>query len=226
MAPATKDSEVWVISVKSDGTVPETAEVSSVNNNSGGNVHIGTPLMGDFQFGGDVDIKNPSSSSEFLTKEVQTLIWFVIIFALLLFVVAVIQTKRERERKTSRALVFSYLQAFEPENIDVRHSATGGWHGTYVGPLAEGKSKSHSSIVKDSLFVDYDLGDFQTDPRTPRRQFTIGEEDDLGPNSPEEPLGTPYTDDEDRELDAVDLRIGSIPDIQEEETNPWGKEIV
>jgi hypothetical protein len=87
-------------------------------------------------------------------------------------------------------LVFSYLQAFDVEDIDVRQSATGGWHGTYVGKLAQGRvygsnieridvhsddeddeffadignsgktllsGFSHSSIVKDSLFVDYDM---------------------------------------------------------------------
>jgi hypothetical protein len=70
----------------------------------------------------------------------------------------VIKTQRRSENTTERALVFSYLQAFDVEDVDVRHSATGGWHGTYVGKLAQGEGmpQSHSSIVKDHLFVDYE----------------------------------------------------------------------
>ena len=61
-------------------------------------------------------------------------------------------------------MVFRYLQAFDVEEIDVTHSATGGWHGVYVGKLAKGKTRkvvpaaSHSSIVKDNLFYEYDIG--------------------------------------------------------------------
>jgi hypothetical protein len=74
---------------------------------------------------------------------------------------------RKEEKATERSTVFSYLHAFDLEDIEVRHSATGGWHGTYVGNLAKGEgsrlsqistssySGSHSSIVKDSIFLDF-----------------------------------------------------------------------
>lgn len=73
---------------------------------------------------------------------------------------------RKEEKGTERSTVFSYLHAFDLEDIEVRHSATGGWHGTYVGSLAKGEgarrspsssvffTPSHSSVVSDSLFVD------------------------------------------------------------------------
>jgi len=90
--------------------------------------------------------------------------------------------KKKREA-TERALVFSYLQDFDLEDIDVKQAATGGWHGTYVGSLADGLNMlanetvsssdgswdsgndfaeqrlsklSHSSVVRDILFMDYD----------------------------------------------------------------------
>ena len=96
--------------------------------------------------------------------------------------------KKKREAK-QRALVFSYLQGFDLEDIDVKQAATGGWHGTYVGSLAEGvnvldnasrsssdgswdcgnevveqklSKLSHSSVVRDILFMDYDEGVFSS----------------------------------------------------------------
>lgn len=95
---------------------------------------------------------------------------------------------RRKRKATGRALVFSYLQNFDLEDIEVKQAATGGWHGTYVGNLAFGlnvreddvplsdsfssirseasydddmvESKlsklSHSSVVRDILFMDYD----------------------------------------------------------------------
>jgi hypothetical protein len=59
------------------------------------------------------------------------------------------ETARRLEEETKRALVASYLQvssylqAFDTHDINVQHSNTGGWHGTYVGKLVEGESTSH-----------------------------------------------------------------------------------
>jgi hypothetical protein len=46
---------------------------------------------------------------------------------------------QKQEKVTEREMVFGYLQAFDVEDIDVRHSATGGCHGTYAGKLAKGQ---------------------------------------------------------------------------------------
>jgi hypothetical protein len=91
------------------------------------------------------------------------------------------QRKRAEAQKSS---IFAYLQAFDVEDIDLRKSPPGGWHGTYLNKLAYGINKAdtsgrvtealetapslasnrtfemspltttHSSIVKDSLFMD------------------------------------------------------------------------
>jgi len=86
------------------------------------------------------------------------------------------QRKRAESQKTS---IFAYLQKFDVEDIDLRKSPPGGWHGTYLNKLAYGINKSeteysgsysdtppedglfrdtkqlsHSSVVSDSLFMD------------------------------------------------------------------------
>lgn len=76
--------------------------------------------------------------------------------------------------------IFAYLQQFDVEDIDLRKSPPGGWHGTYLHKLAYGINKAemdnhspmyesgvsdvqeryeiapltHSSVVRDSLFMD------------------------------------------------------------------------
>jgi len=84
------------------------------------------------------------------------------------------QRKKLDAQKTS---IFTYLQQFDVEDIDLRKSPPGGWHGTYLNKLAyginDGEAASHaeesrgggsgsyetaplthSSVVADSLFMD------------------------------------------------------------------------
>merc|ERR1712238_163224 len=111
--------------------------------------------------------------------------FFLLISLGLLAVIAssglyLILSKKKEKEATERALVFSYLQNFDLEDIDVKQAATGGWHGTYIGSLANGvnvldedgevlvsdnidevtqrklNNLSHSSVVKDILFMDYE----------------------------------------------------------------------
>ena len=109
----------------------------------------------------------------------------LIVFAAIYFVS---RARHEKEVTTERAHVFAYLQAFDVEDVDLRHSATGGWHGTYMNKLSRGVNTAdldgstdfgssggsgssssdihrfsfetapltHSSIVRDSLFMDVD----------------------------------------------------------------------
>lgn len=44
----------------------------------------------------------------------------------------------KREATTDRGKVLNYLQNFDVEDIDLKHSATGGWHCSYVNDLARG----------------------------------------------------------------------------------------
>ncbi|KAL3925153.1 MAG: hypothetical protein SGILL_000595 [Bacillariaceae sp.] len=150
--------------------------------------------------GGDNDNIPDTLKSSVVVEQLYFMMAIVLLIVLGCFCFVCFK-RRQKEKNTERALVFSYLQAFEVEDIDVRHSAMGGWHGTYVGKLAKGEgdafddtdsvniesysdnddaidrrsqassdgdgsshdgsgsllsSFSHSSIVKDSLFVDYD----------------------------------------------------------------------
>ena len=46
--------------------------------------------------------------------------------------------KRKRSETDKKASIFTYLQQFAVEDIDLRKAPTGGWHGTYLHQLADG----------------------------------------------------------------------------------------
>ena len=56
-------------------------------------------------------------------------------------------------QKTS---LFAYLQQFDVEDIDLRKSPPGGWHGTYLhkidGKRYETAPLTHSSVVRDRIY--------------------------------------------------------------------------
>jgi len=116
--------------------------------------------------GGDLEPK--SSSSSFA-------VFFFIILALIGLFYFIERNRRRRQAESQKSQVFAYLQKFEVEDIDLRKSPPGGWHGTYLNKLAYGVNKAesegnnmnysdgvsleatpltHSSIVSDSLFMD------------------------------------------------------------------------
>lgn len=267
LASASKSNEVWIAQIPMDGTLPITTETSSEQNNDGGNVPIGQPVYDDGEqiippddppsspntpsdgidnSGGP---SNPtpimdSSSDDDGDDDRRSPLLVSIIVVLIIFAIGVIIVRRkqiQQERITERALVFSYLQAFEPEEIDVRNSATGGWHGTYVGKLHQGGAASHSSAARDNTFVDYDLGSPVEPNRAPRRKFVIGDDDDADEDMELDGHGDDeyrnrYKADDDyederRDLDAVDVRIGDGiqkdgVDDEDEDKPAWGKEIV
>ena len=51
-------------------------------------------------------------------------------------------------------MVFSYIQPFDLEDIDVKQAATGGFHGTYMGKLAEGINTLEDQAGDDRESVD------------------------------------------------------------------------
>ncbi|GAX26277.1 hypothetical protein FisN_16Lh108 [Fistulifera solaris] len=54
------------------------------------------------------------------------------------------------EATTDRAKVIGYLNAFDVEDVELKHSATGGWHCSYVNGLAQGKVKlPYSDRIRD-----------------------------------------------------------------------------
>ena len=130
--------------------------VNDCNKTKGGSLHIGEHAS--------KIAKRPSSDGN--AASVYLVVSLVVAF---LAMCACCIFRRKEEKATERSTVFSYLHAFDLEDIEVRHSATGGWHGTYVGDLAKGEgsrksnffsspthSGSHSSVVKDSLFLDFE----------------------------------------------------------------------
>jgi len=111
----------------------------------------------------------------------------VVVVLVLAFACCVIcRRRRQKLQDAQKTSVFNYLQPFDVEDIDLRKSPPGGWHGTYLNKLAYGidddeasaskedddvvfekVSLSHSKIVKDSLFMDPDdsptLGGYSDD---------------------------------------------------------------
>jgi hypothetical protein len=111
-------------------------------------------------------------------KDNKTLAYGMI--ALLLLMVAFLiffvgRNRRRKEAESQKSNIFTYLQQFDVEDVDLRKSPPGGWHGTYLNKLSYGinqsdgnknlnndrsstvqetQSLTHSSVVKDSLFMD------------------------------------------------------------------------
>lgn len=62
----------------------------------------------------------------------------------------IVRKRREHEVATDRQHVLTYLGDFDVEDVDLKHSATGGWHCSYAGPLAHGinnKSRFRNSFA-------------------------------------------------------------------------------
>lgn len=178
---------------------------------------------------GDGTIETQDNSSSHKTFILLVLVLIVCFFLVVFFVG---RANRNKEIATERAHVFSYLQAFDVEDVDLRHSATGGWHGTYVNRLAHGINKdsdsvdgmpqtfsfetaplTHSSIVTDSLFMDVD-----TKPSLGPSSGSDEEDESMGSGS--------------RGYDGLvsaygDLQPRSYKDRKSNlEGKPWGREIV
>jgi hypothetical protein len=178
----------------------------------------------------DDDIEYEDDNSSRNTFIVVSVLCLVSLFVIFCFVG---RSNRNKEIATERAHVFSYLQAFDVEDVDLRHSATGGWHGTYVNRLANGINKgeesslhgvpqsyvfetaplTHSSIVTDSLFMDVD-----TKPSLGASSGSDDEEESMGSGS--------------RGYDGLvsaygDLQPRSYSDRKANlEGKPWGREII
>ena len=241
--------EVFVAHIDADGNIPDTNELSGIRSTGGGeNFPISHPV----QVGNDstatdsgpnVDDNNdrprpplevpapnnsqPKHSSQGPSGVLYKVLAAFTVLGVLALAVIGTRRRREEERSTERALVFSYLQEFDIEDIDVRHSATGGWHGTYVNKLARGVNSrgaddgtsevgsdgsgpsstySHSSIVRDSLFMD------NVDSTTPSYGHEDGGQNDEVENELDQ-AGIPYHDDDDVEESLA--RIANGPSDKE-----------
>lgn len=70
----------------------------------------------------------------------------------------------KREASTDRVKVLDYLQNFDVEDIDLKHSATGGWHCSYVNDLARGINNQHSLSLDRGFMGEADYQETAFDP--------------------------------------------------------------
>merc|ERR1719502_1835292 len=89
--------------------------------------------------GGDLEPKSSSFA-----------VFFFIILALIGLFYFIERNRRRRQAESQKSQVFAYLQKFEVEDIDLRKSPPGGWHGTYLNKLAYGINKSEAAPYSDS----------------------------------------------------------------------------
>merc|ERR1719343_130599 len=96
----------------------------------------------------------------------------------------------KRKAEAQKSSIFACLQQFDVEDIDLRRSPPGGCHGTYMNKLAYGQNNAdgdddvvvdstdapltHSSVVKDSLFMDSNDSGYRGDSN-----FNIDDSDEV-----------------------------------------------
>jgi hypothetical protein len=54
---------------------------------------------------------------------------------------------KEKANQRKTLAIFKYLRAFDVDDIDIRRSPAGGYHGTYLNTLAFGKNKADSTVA-------------------------------------------------------------------------------
>jgi hypothetical protein len=207
-----QEKEIFVVEIDAHGNLPTITETTGIDNSAFSSlVKLSSPVKVDgktdgMSEGGGNDNNNDqtipeatatatataadSNSNSTITAERGHLFFLLVSIGLVAAVASsgfyFILSKKKEKEATERALVFSYLQNFDLEDIDVKQAATGGWHGTYIGSLANGvnvrggeegifvdsdhdsddgideitkqrlSNMSHSSLVKDILFMDYE----------------------------------------------------------------------
>jgi len=100
---------------------------------------------------------------------------------------------KRRKAEAQKSSIFACLQQFDVEDIDLRRSPPGGWHGTYMNKLshghnnaddmavdssAEGAPLTHASVANDALFMDSEGAD-GNGYRDNANEFSIDEEDEV-----------------------------------------------
>jgi hypothetical protein len=94
--------------------------------------HVGAPVQNNN--GESVPVQRPESSR-------WTLIVVCVMLVITLAFFASSQRAINRDVQTVRSSVTPYLNEFDVDDIDLKHSATGGWHCSYSNALASGINK-------------------------------------------------------------------------------------
>jgi len=114
-----------------------------------------------------------------------------IVVALALLYCIMYRNMKRRKAEAQKSSIFACLQQFDVEDIDLRRSPPGGWHGTYMNKLAygqnnaddddvmvesprEGTALTHSSVASDALFMDSEGGGYKD-----TAEFSIDDEDEV-----------------------------------------------
>jgi len=124
------------------------------------------------------------------------LILFAVFGAMVTLYFFFVRQMKKRKAETQKSSIFACLQQFDVEDIDLRRSPPGGWHGTYMNKLAygqnanddtdvvvtsaatpEGAPLTHSSVANDALFMDDAAAATGTGYRD--NSYSIGEDDDV-----------------------------------------------
>jgi len=124
-------------------------------------------------------IQQTTQPEKIKTKQNKVGMAFGIIFGILAAVAIFLSWYSRHLKKVKaeaqKSSIFACLQQFDVEDIDLRRSPPGGWHGTYMNKLAQGVNSAsevaqeseissptsyeearltHSSVAKDALFMD------------------------------------------------------------------------
>jgi len=100
--------------------------------------------------------KEATAMSSSTTKKNKVGIAFAVIFgiAAVLVLLALFSSRRLKKKsaESQKSSIFACLQKFDVEDIDLRRSPPGGWHGTYMNKLAYGVNKA------DGGYHDQEIG--------------------------------------------------------------------
>ncbi len=243
-----KESEIFIAEIDSNGNIPDTTEKTGIDSSPDAFLvklskpkTTSSPEQSDNGSGNQKKTKPPrysgsdgESSVAAKGRKLYVVVSVGIVAFAFLALYLHISQKKKREA-TERALVFSYLQGFDLEDIDVKQAATGGWHGTYIGSLANGVNSlennnetrsssdgswdcgdqeveqklsklSHSSVVRDILFMDYDDSVFSSVNADKNKD-----------------------NEQEQEKDGIIRDPNDIPEEDEDDdrkVDPWGTEII
>lgn len=174
-----KGSEIFIVEVDADGHVPDRTESTGIDySSSASEMELSNPMSTDGGKQTTVDTgkkkvkpsktnngsgTNNSSDSNSIKTSARIGKVFSFLFSMAFVTAAILGVlyicSRKKREATERALVFSYLQNFDLEDIDVKQAATGGWHGTYVGNLAHGLNVRESEDLSESYSDSWTNGD-------------------------------------------------------------------
>ena len=243
---ASKSSEVFVVEVDADGNLPTSTEDSSIDYSPDKYlVKLSNPASSSTGEQSDnshghkdnidandtTDTSNSSLDSNTKSKVRNLYSIFGVCVALLASFgcYRFIKEKKRREA-TERALVFSYLQGFDLEDIDVKRAATGGWHGTYMGNLANGINGMEHGDVQSSSDGSWDTGDEEAEQKLTKlshssvvRDILFMDYDDSVFSS----VDANKSPDQDDETDENDGIVRGPNDItKDDDADPWGTDII